>query len=229
MAKQNVTPQETSINEAVSKTESFFENNQKLIIGVIALLLLAVGGWYCYNHYVVEPNKTDAQKAIFEAQYRFEEENPDYELILNGDANGAGLLEVIEQYGSTPAGNLAKHYAGVCYLHLGDLDNAAKYLAQYSPVKNSIPAEVINAQNYGLQGDVAVEAGDLEKAVKFFDKAVNASDNSYTAPLYLYKKGLALKALNKSDEAVKVFNKILNDYPASPNAMDAQKLIGSEE
>ena len=52
---------------------------------------------------------------IAEAQYRFEDQNADYALALEGDANGAGFLEVIEKYGSTPSGNLAKHYAGVCY------------------------------------------------------------------------------------------------------------------
>lgn len=53
---------------------------------------------------------------IAEAQYRFEATTPDFELALVGDENGAGFLDVIEKYGSTPSGNLAKHYAGICYL-----------------------------------------------------------------------------------------------------------------
>ena len=76
---------------------------------------------------------------IAQAQYRFESTTPEYQLALEGDANGPGFLDVIDQYGSTRAGNLAKHYAGICYLRLGDLDNAATYLAKYKPAKG-IPA-----------------------------------------------------------------------------------------
>ena len=70
-------------------------------------------------------------------------------LALLGDANGAGFLDVVDKYGSTPSGNLAKHYAGICYLRTGDLENAAKYLAKFSHLKG-IPGALINAQNYCL-------------------------------------------------------------------------------
>ena len=71
-------------------------------------------------------------------------------------------LDVVEKYGSTPAGNLAKHYAGICYLRQGDLEQAAAYLAKFKPVKG-LPGAIVNAQNWGLQGDVAVERGDYGK------------------------------------------------------------------
>lgn len=228
MAKQNVTPQEASLGEAVSKTESFFENNSKLIIGVLTAIVVVIAGWYCYDHFVIKANNAEASKMIAEAQYRFEAANPDYELALNGDENGAGFLAVIDEYGSTPAGNLAKHYAGICYLHLGDLNAAADYLSKFSTVKG-LPGEIINAQNYGLQGDVALELGDYAKAVNFYQKAVKASENSYTAPLYMRKQGLALLAQGKTEEATAVFHKLLSTYPASSDAVEVQKLIGSEE
>ncbi len=216
--------QEAAIGEAVSKTESFLENHSKAIVWSIVALFVVVGAVYGYRKLVIEPRAEKASELIAEAQYRFEQENPDYVLALNGDENGAGFLDVVEQYGSTPAGNLAKHYAGICYLKLGDLASAAEYLAKFSPVKG-LPGEVINAQNIGLQGDVAVENGDYETAVAFFAKAVKVSDNIYTAPLYMRKQGLALKALGRNDEAAVLFEKILADYPASIDAREAEKLI----
>ena len=228
MAKQNVTPQEAAIGEAVSKTETFFENNSKLVICAMVAIFVIAGGIYGYRNFIAKPRLEKASTMISEAQYRFEEANPDYALALNGDDNGAGFLDVIDQYGSTPAGNLAKHYAGICYLHLGDLNAAAEYLAKYSPVKG-LTGEIINAQNLGLQGDVAVELGQYDKAVKFYEKAVKASDNSYTTPLYLRKQGLALKALGKEKDATALFQHILNNYPASAEAREVEKLIGAEK
>ncbi|WP_462354533.1 tetratricopeptide repeat protein, partial [Alistipes timonensis] len=157
---------------------------------------------------------------------RFEGENPDFELALLGDANGAGFLDVVEKYGSTPSGNLAKHYAGICYLRTGDLENAAKYLAKFSRLKG-IPGALINAQNYGLQGDIAVDQQDYAKAVKFYEKAVKAADNNLTAPMYLRKAGLAEQAMGNAQKAAAFYEQILTSYPASMEAREAEKLLGS--
>lgn len=132
---------------------------------------------------------------------------------------------MIEEYGSTPSGNLAKHYAGICYLKTGDLENAAKYLAKYSPVKG-IPGALINAQNLGLQGDIAVEQRTTPRRMKFYD-AVKAADNNLTAPMYLRKAGLAEQAQGNNEKAAAFYEQILTSYPASTDAREAEKLLGS--
>ncbi len=224
MAKENVAPQET-LGEAMNKTELFFEKNGRTMTLIFVGLLVVAALIYGYRSLVSAPRAEKAAEMIAEAQYRFEAETPDYELALSGDVNGAGFLEVVEQYGSTPAGNLAKHYAGICYLHMGDLENAAVYLAKFSPVKG-IPGAIVNAQNYGLQGDVAVEQGNYAEAVKFYEKAVAAADNNLTAPMYLRKAGLAERAAGNPEKAIAFFERIRTSYPMSMEAQEAEKLIG---
>ena len=225
MAKQQAAEQET-LGQAMNKTELFLANNGRKVSYVL-LALLAIGlVIYGYRALIMQPRAEKAAEMIAQAQERFEAENPDYQLALEGDANGAGFLEVIEQYGSTPSGNLAKHYAGICYLQTGDLEQAAAYLAKYSAVKG-LPGALINAQNYGLQGDVAVEQGDYARAVKLYEKAVKAADNNLTAPMYLRKAGLAARANGHAKEAAAYFERILNDYPASMDAREAEKLLGT--
>ena len=112
-------PQDAAVVEAVSKTEQFFqENGKKVIIAVAAIVVVAVAG-YLFKHLVIDANADKAAELIVDAQDRFAVENADYALALNGDENGAGFLDVVEQYGSTASGNIAKHYAGICYLRLG--------------------------------------------------------------------------------------------------------------
>ena len=258
MAKQHVAEQET-LGEAMNKTEFFFEKNGRMLSYVFLGLLVLAALVFGYRALIVSPRAEKAAEMIAEAQYRFEDQNADYALALEGDANGAGFLEVIEKYGSdavrqeaagavsskgatsvSPAGIVpsgmgcaqvsfspaAKHYAGICYLKAGDLENAAKFLARYSPVKG-IPGALINAQNYGLQGDIAVEQKDYAKAVKFYDKAVAAADNNLTAPMYLRKAGLAEQAQGNGAKAAAYYEQILTSYPASMDARDAEKLLGS--
>lgn len=225
MAKEQVAGQE-ALGTAMNKTELFFEKNGKLMSYIFLGLLILAALIFGYRTLIVQPRAEKAAEMIAQAQARFEAENPDYELALNGDANGAGFLDVIDQYGSTPSGNLAKHYAGICYLKSGDVEQAALYLAKFSPVKG-LPGALINAQNYGLQGDVAVEQGDYAAAVKFYEKAVKAADNNMTAPLYLRKAGLAEKALGNNKQAAALFQRILDNYPSSMEAREAEKLLGS--
>ena len=224
MTKKNVNQEEVAVAEAVSKTEKFFEENGKKVVIALVVLLLLVAGGYAYKYLVMDKNEVAAAELIVAAQEHFSGEAPNYDLALNGDEAGAGFLAVAEQYGSTKAGNLAKHYAGICYLHLGDLEKAAEYLAKYKAVRG-LAAEVVNAQNLGLQGDVAVEQGDYEKAAKFFTKAVKASENNYTTPLYLYKQGLALAAAGKVEEAKACYKAITEKYPNSAESRDAEKLL----
>ena len=228
MTKKIQNQEEVAVAEAVSKTEQFFEKNGKKCVIALVVLLLVVAAGYAYKFLVMDKNEAEAAELIVEAQERFSGETPNYDLALNGDETGAGFLAVADEYGSTKAGNLAKHYAGICYLHLGDLENAAKYLAKYKAVKG-LAAEVVNAQNLGLQGDVAVEQGDYEKAAKLFAKAVKASENNFTAPLYLYKQALALVAVGKNAEAVACYKAISEKYPTSVEARDADKALGALE
>ena len=225
MAKQNVAEPEV-LGEAMNKTERFFEENGRkmsyIFLGLLALGVVIYG----YRALVSQPRVAKAAELIAEAQARFDAETPDYALALTGDANGAGFLDVIEQYGSTPSGNRAKHYAGICYLKQGDLEQAAAYLSKYSPVKG-LPGAIINAQNYGLQGDVAVEQDDYKRAVALYEKAVEAADNNLTAPMYLRKAGLAARAAGDDKQAVALFQRILDEYPASMDARDAEKLLGT--
>ena len=219
-------PEEAAVVEAVSKTEQFFQKNgKKSVIALTVIVLLVVGG-YLYKNLVIDSNAEKAAAMIVDAQDRFAGENPDFALALNGDENGAGFLEVVEQYGSTASGNIAKHYAGICYLRLGDLDNAEKYLSMYSAVKG-LASEVINAQNLGLRGDIAVEKGDYQAAVSLYGKAVKASENNYTAPLYTYKQILVYAALGNKAEAEKALETLKAEYPSTPETTEAEKVVAS--
>lgn len=225
MTKQN---EQEALGAAMSKTEEFFEKNSKRVsVALLAIFVLAAAV-FGYRQLISQPRNKKAAEMIAEAQYRFEAATPDYRLALEGDANGAGFLEVIDRYGATKTGNLAKHYAGICYLRLGELENAADYLARFKPMKG-IPAQIINAQNLGLQGDVAVEQQNYAKAVGLYERAVKAADNDMTAPLYLRKAGLAAKAQGDSKKARALFERILAEHPASMEAREAEKLIGQVE
>lgn len=226
MAKKIQNQEEVMVAEAVTKTEQFFEQHGKKVLIALAALLIVFTGAYAYKYLVIEKNEKAAQELMSKAQENFSGETPNFELALNGDESGAGFLEVIAQYGSTSAANLANHYAGICYLRLGDLENAAKYLKAYDAVGGSDIAKVIDAQNIGLQGDIAVEKGEYAEAAKLFGKAVKVVDLEYPAAYYLIKQAQAYAAAGDKAESQKCYKTVTEKYPKSAEAREAEKNLG---
>lgn len=224
MAKQVMTPQEEALAQAQAQTENFFEKHSKaVVIAMIAIFVLAAVV-FGYKKLVSEPRMQAAQEMLFEAQYQFEQQDADYALALNGDENIAGFAQVAEQYGNTPAGNLANLYAAACAIRLGEFDAAEAYLNNFNKVKGT-PGEIINAMAAGLKGDIAVEKGDNAAAAAAFEAAAKVSDNLYTAPLYLRKAAQAYTAAGNEAKAQECLNIIADKYTNSPEINNAMKLI----
>ncbi|MFI3327624.1 MAG: tetratricopeptide repeat protein [Rikenellaceae bacterium] len=224
--QNNASANSEQMEQTLSKTEQFFTKNAKNIaIGASALLFVVVA-FFGYKSLVVEPREKAAADAMFYAQAALEAQSPNFRIALEGDEQFTGFLEVADSYGSTAAGNLAAHYAGICYLNLGELDNALEYLSKYK-AQDGIAAGIINAQNLGLQGDIKVDLGDYSAAVALFEAAVAASSNNITAPIFLVKAGLAAQAADDDAKAKELYEKSVKLYPSSSESRTAQKYIGT--
>ncbi len=218
-----MTPQEEALAQAQAQTENFFEKHSKaVVIAMIAIFVLAAA-IFGYKKLVSEPRMQAAQEMLYKAQYQFEQQNADLALALNGDENTPGFAQVAEQYGNTPAGNLANLYAAACSIRLGEVEAAESYLAKFKNVKGT-PGEIINAMAAGLKGDIAVEKGDNAAAAAAFEAAAKVSDNLYTAPMYLRKAAQAYTALGNEAKAKECLDIIIDKYANSPEAANALKL-----
>jgi tetratricopeptide (TPR) repeat protein len=208
---------EVKIENALGRTEAWFEKNWKILTIIVAAVLLAAGIFYAYEGLYKVPQSRKAADAMFTAQQLFAAE--DYTGALNGDGTNPGFLDIVDSYGDTPQARIAAHYAGICHLKNGDMDAALEYLSKYRAVRGT-PGELINAQNEGLKGDIYVQKGEYATAVTHFRKAVDASGNSLTAPAYLKKLGLALEATEDYAGAVVAYQRIADDYASSIEARD---------
>ena len=217
-----MTPQEELLESAQSQTEIFIEKNSKMVgIAIVVIFAIAIAV-FGYKKVISEPRLNKAQELLYQAQYNFEQTTPDYTIALNGDENTPGFAEVAEQYGNTPAGNLAKMYAAACALRLGDFDAAENYINGFKSVKG-VPGEMVNAMAIGIKGEIAVEKDDFAKAASLFEKAAKESDNDFSAPMYLRKAALAYSAAGNEAKAQQCYETIEKEYPRSLDAREAMK------
>lgn len=222
MAKEVLTPQEEMLENAQTQTENFFEKNSKMVVTAIVVIFAIAIAVFGYKKVISEPRLNKAQELLYQAQYNFEQTTPDYSVALNGNENTPGFAEVAEQYGNTPAGNLAKMYAAACALRLGDFDAAEKYINGFKSVKG-VPGEMVNAMAAGIKGEIAVEKDDFAKAASLFEKAAAESNNDFSTPMYLRKAALAYSAAGNEAKAQECYKTIEKEYPRSLDAREAMK------
>lgn len=206
-----------NVESALTKTEQFIEDNQKLISFAIIALIIIVGGYWAFKKLYMEPLQKEAQEIVFPAQQYFQTDS--FNIALNGDGMNPGFLEIIDQYGATNVGELAEYYAGVCYLNLGDYENAIDYLKGFSTDE-----PILMATSQGAIGDAYLELGDSDEAIKWYTKASNL-ENELIAPTYLFKLGLLFEESGENEKALEVYNQIKTEYKNSSEARQIDKYI----
>ncbi len=196
----------------------FFEKYSKLIVGAVAAVLILIGIYVAYKYLYKAPLEKEASAALFQAQVQFERDS--FALALTNPGGGyLGFLEIIDEYGSTKAGNLANYYTGISYLYLGEYEAAIEYLEGFSPAGDITPI-----MKQGALGDAYSELKEYDKALSKYSKAASY-DNDYLAPFYLLKKGRLEMKLGKSDASLKTFKSLKDKYPQSSFAANVDKLI----
>lgn len=207
------------IVEVRDQAQGFMEKNQSKIFGGLVLAVLVIGGIFLWNNFISGPKNTTAMESMNQAQIQFERDS--FALALQNPGNGHdGFLDIIDKYGSTPSGNMAKYYAGVSYLNLGQYEAARDWLNKFSA-----KGEVMPIMKYGALGDVHSELGDLGAALSSYKSAVSAGNNDLLTAYYLKKVGLLHQKNGNNSEALAAFQKIKDKYPTSPDGQDVDKYI----
>ena len=235
MAKQNTKQGDErleNVEEALSKTELWIENNQKTLWIILIALLVVAFSIYGISRYRAKKNET-AKNLSFPSEISFEEkatqavdfasyymENENYAAALNGDGEHEGFVDIVNNYGSTKAGKLAAYYAGICYLKQGNYTEAIEYLKKYN--NND---KVLAPMALGLIGDCYLQLGDKQNAVSYYEKSVNKNPNEFSTPMYLQKLGMTYEILDDNAKALSTYQTLKKDFPNSTEAFEISKNI----
>lgn len=224
MAKQDTKQVEErfeNVEEALSKTELWIENNQKTLWMILIGLLVVAFAIFGITKYNQKRNQ-NAMNESFMPQKYFEKEQ--YDLALNGDGNYMGFLDIVSKYGSTKAGKLASYYAGISYMKQGNYNDAINYLKKYT--NND---KVLAPLALGAIGDCYMELGDNQNAATYYDKAANKNPNDFTSPLFLNKLGNTYEIMGNYAKALETYQTLKKDFPLSNEAFEISKNIANLE
>ncbi len=220
-----------TLDETASRSEQWLEKNQKpIFIGLIAVTLIILG-YMAYNNYILEPKEKEAADELaFPKEYFEKAQNTAvsvdslYTLALNGANGKYGLIDIVDNYEGTKAGNIAKYMTGISYLKLGEYDKAIEYLNKFKSED-----EILAALAKGTIGDAFIEINQPDDALKYYTEAANLRDNEFTTPLYLFKAGNTAMDQGDYDKAIKLYTRIKEDYSKSDEAKMVDILIQRAE
>jgi tetratricopeptide (TPR) repeat protein len=206
-----------NVEETLTRTEQFLEQNYKPLLYVLGGIVVLVGLFWLAKMYLNSRNN-EAQSQMYQAERYLELDS--LNLALYGDGNYLGFLDIADDYKFTKAGNLALYSAGICYLHLGQFQDAIDILAKYSKKD-----KVIGSLAIGATGDALVELGDIDKGIEKYLEAADYAENEFNTPLFLMKAAELYELNGKYNDALKLYERIRDKYPESNEGSSIEKYI----
>lgn len=225
-ARKKISKKEIKEDKLVStyyKFYNFFMANQaKFLIGlgVIAVIVVAVILFNNKKH-----NDNLAAANLLSKVVPLYESGSMKEAIEGVKAqNIIGLKQIVEQYGSSEQGEMAKIYLANAYNVIGNLDEALKYYDDYSGSN-----EILKATALAGKAGIIQNKKDYEKASELFLDASKVSKTNPSNAEYTLKAGICLLEAGKKEEAKQIFESIKKDYKNFAPFLEVDKYIAQAE
>jgi tetratricopeptide (TPR) repeat protein len=189
---------------------NILENNRQAVIGVAAGIVAVVVLVLAWNWYQGNQNE-QALSEMAEAVRLYEAGT--YQAALDGDASFLGLLDIVDSYGGTNSGNLARFYAADALFRVGNMDESLEMFESYSKGNDYIGASA-------FAGEAAIHElqGNHERAGDLYLRAANVYSSDITSPMYLSNAARAYEQAGNPGDAINALQAIQDDYPESQAA-----------
>jgi Flp pilus assembly protein TadD len=220
--KKKITKKELQEDKLVSsfyQTQEFVnENKQTLIIslGALAFVIVAIA-WYV--------NKIDSDNKLAATQVSqiiSSYDQGQFQKAIDGEPGTqlSGLKSIVEEYGSTDQGEVAKIYLANSYYSLGDYSSALEYYEDYSG-----QSKLHQATAFAGIAACYEQTGNYNEAANLYKKAATIIKLESQSSDYLLNAGINyIKAGEKLDAKI-VLELLKKDYKTSTAAREVDKYL----
>ena len=206
----------------LTKITEFFNQYQKIIYGTLTALLAIILLIILGNRFYLQPKMEKGTAMILKPieYYNTALQTGDtllFQKALEGDEEYEGFEAIIEQCKMTRIANTARYFAGLCYLNMGQKEEALDYFKKFKHKEN-----VYWYACQALIGDIYDDMQDESTAMKYYKKAVKGDDPYYT-PIALFKLGQMYEKQDKWKDALAQYEKIEQKYYQQYQVMGVEK------
>jgi len=204
----------------VVRVFKFFDEYNKIIYGVAIGLLVIVAALLAFNKFYLTPQSEKAS-SLMTTPIALLMKTDSLSLVqaLEGDDENEGFLTIASSFKFTKTANTANYFAGLCYLKLGDKEEALNYLLKFKHKEDVFW--------YGAQAmisDLYDDQGEVNKAIKYCQKAAQSKD-PYLAPVNLFKLGQLYEREGDWKKAADAYQTIKDKFYTEFQKMSVDKYL----
>jgi tetratricopeptide (TPR) repeat protein len=226
-AKKKIVRKEVQQDDLIQyyqRARSYYDVNKRYFsYGVVALIAIIVGS-YVYFHHRQTNNEIAATELgkIYAIYDKGATDPTQFKIAIEGQPqrNIMGLQTIVDNYGGSRSGEIARFYLANAEFALGKIDDALQNYKKYSGDDNlmSASAEAGIAACYEAKKN-------FSDAAAHFEKAASIVSDTYNTPGYLNEAAHAYAEAGDKDKALALYQRLRKEFPTSDAGHDADRYI----
>ena len=215
--------QDTLLTTYAQATTYYYENKKYINYAMTAVIVIVIGIIIYTNNRNANNVKAATELGKVFGLYDAAANNPSqFKLAIDGQPERGimGLKALVDNYGGTESGQLARFYLATAYLNLGRYDEALRNFEDFSGGGTLLKAVALAgiARCYEAKGEPA-------KSAPYFEKAAGVSAKDLAVPDYLNSAARCYGLAGDRDKALNLYKRIKKEFPASTFAREADRYI----
>jgi len=226
-AKKRITKKEMKedgLITAYGKVTSFYDLNKKNFnYGLTALVVLVIAVIIFINNRRANNEKAATELGkVFTIYDAGSNDSRQYKIAVDGQPERGimGLRSIVDNYGSTESGEIARFYLAGAYYNLGNYDDALKSYDSFSSSNDLLAAAALAGM-----GNCREAKHEYEKAATSFEKAAGKISNAINTPDYLNSAARCYGLAGEKEKAVSLFKRLKKEFPKTTYAREADRYI----
>jgi tetratricopeptide (TPR) repeat protein len=220
--KKKITKKElkkdTLVTSYATVTSFYEENKRNISIGITAAVALIIIGVIFFKNRADNNERAMAQLAQVQQFY----DSGQYQVAIDGapERNIPGLKSIVDNYGGTKSGDLARFYLADCYYQLGKYEDALPLFEDFSPSDN-----MLTASRFAGMAACQEVLGKYQDAAENFEKAAGKQLTEASAAEDYANAARNFALAGDKEKAVELYKRLKKAYPTTAQGREAERFI----
>ena len=202
-----------------AEVTNFYETHKKNISIAITVVAVVIIAWGLY--FKNRSDNNEAATTLLGSIYTLYD-NGQYQLAIDGvpEKNVQGLKAIVDNYGNSQAGEIAKFYLASAYYQLGNYQEALKDFEECSP-----PGNLLTVSRLSGIADCCEAMGDHGKAGENFEKAAAKDSRDVNVAENLNNAARNYAEAGEKEKALELYRRLKKNFPTTTFGRDADRYI----